>query len=151
MSLSRSLPRAPGVDTLHTPQFGQNSGYAMAPNNTPGRVTASGDAEVSTYLEIAREKAGEGPSDQAAGPRVQPENVVVIDFGSQFSMLIARRVRECSVYCEIVAPDAAWESVEKLKPRGVILSGGPASVYEPDAPLTPNWVFEQDLPVLGIC
>jgi GMP synthase (glutamine-hydrolysing) len=123
----------------------------MAPHKDSGRVTASGDAEVSTYLEIAREKAGEGPSDHVPGPRVQPETVVVIDFGSQFSMLIARRVRECSVYCEIVPPDATWEQVEKLKPRGVILSGGPASVYEPGAPLTPNWVFEQDLPVLGIC
>lgn len=123
----------------------------MAETRSSRRVTASGDAEVSTYLEIAREKAGEGPSDATPPVPVQPETVVVIDFGSQFSMLIARRVRECSVYCEIVAPDATWEQVEKLKPRGVILSGGPASVYEPGAPLTPGWVFEKNLPVLGIC
>jgi GMP synthase (glutamine-hydrolysing) len=123
----------------------------MAETRSSRRVTASGDAEVSTYLEIAREKAGAGPSDAAPPVPVQPETVVVIDFGSQFSMLIARRVRECSVYCEIVPPDATWEQVEKLKPRGVILSGGPASVYEPGAPLTPGWVFEKNLPVLGIC
>jgi GMP synthase (glutamine-hydrolysing) len=123
----------------------------MAESRNAGRVTASGDAEVSTYLEIAREKAGEAPAGGRPAPRVQPETVVVIDFGSQFSMLIARRVRECSVYCEILPPDATWEQVEKLKPRGVILSGGPASVYEPGAPLTPNWVFEKNLPVLGIC
>lgn len=115
------------------------------------RVTASGDAEVSTYLEIAREKAGEGPSGAAPTVPVQPETVVVIDFGSQFSMLIARRIRECSVFCEVIPPDSTWEQVEKLKPRGVILSGGPASVYEHGAPLTPTWVFEKNLPVLGIC
>jgi GMP synthase (glutamine-hydrolysing) len=123
----------------------------MVPQNSSGRVTASGDAEVSTYLEIAREKAGEGPAEGVPPAPVQPETVVVIDFGSQFSMLIARRVRECSVYCEIVPPTATWEQVEKLKPRGVILSGGPASVYEVGAPLTPTWVFEKNLPVLGIC
>ncbi len=115
------------------------------------RVTASGDAEVSTYLEIAREKAGEGPSDAPPTVPVQPETVVVIDFGSQFSMLIARRIRECSVFCEVISPDSTWADVEKLKPRGVILSGGPASVYEHGAPLTPTWVFEKNLPVLGIC
>jgi GMP synthase (glutamine-hydrolysing) len=123
----------------------------MPESRSSRRVTASGDAEVSTYLEIAREKSGEAPSDAVPALPVQPETVVVIDFGSQFSMLIARRVRECSVYCEIVPPDATWEQIEKLKPRGVILSGGPASVYEHGAPLTPNWVFEKNLPVLGIC
>ena len=123
----------------------------MADTRSSGRVTASGDAEVSTYLEIAREKSGEAPSDAVPPAPVQPETVVVIDFGSQFSMLIARRVRECHVYCELVPPDTPWAQIEKLKPRGVILSGGPASVYEVGAPLTPNWVFEKNLPVLGIC
>jgi len=123
----------------------------MAEQQGSRRVTASGDVEVSAYLEIAREKAGEGPSEAAPPAPVQPEAVVVIDFGSQFSMLIARRVRECHVYCELVPPATPWEHIEKLRPRGVILSGGPASVYEIDAPLTPTWVFEQDLPVLGIC
>ncbi len=123
----------------------------MAEPSPSGHVRTSGDVEVSTYLEIARKKSGESPSDATPPVPVQPETVVVIDFGSQFSMLIARRMRECHVYCELVPPDAPWEQVEKLKPRGVILSGGPASVYDIDAPLTPPWVFERGLPVLGIC
>ncbi|MBF8267952.1 MAG: synthase [Dehalococcoidia bacterium] len=79
------------------------------------------------------------------------EAVVVVDFGSQYSRLIARRVRECRVYCEIVPHDAPWERVASLNPRGIILSGGPASVYDVGAPLAPAWVFESRLPVLGIC
>lgn len=115
------------------------------------RFRASGDVEVSTYLERAREKSGEGPAERAPDVASVPEAVVVIDFGSQFSMLIARRIRECRVYCELVPHDAAWETVAKLRPRGVVLSGGPNSVYDLGAPTIPNWVFEQDLPVLGIC
>ena len=115
------------------------------------RVTASGDAEVAAYLEIAREKSGEAPSTQPPLAPLQPEAVVVIDFGSQYSMLIARRIRECRVYCELVPHDAPWSQIEKLHPRGVILSGGPASVYDTDAPRIPAWVFEQNLPILGIC
>ncbi len=118
--------------------------------NPTHRVATSDDLEVSTYLEIAREKIGQ-PSEPAALPRVQREAVVVVDFGSQYSMLIARRVRESSVYCEIVPHDAPWETIAPLNPKGVILSGGPASVYEPGAPLAPSWVFESGLPVLGIC
>ena len=66
-------------------------------------------------------------------------------------MLIARRVRECHVYCELVPHDTPWEQVERLNPRGFILSGGPASVYDEGAPQAPPWVFESGLPVLGIC
>jgi GMP synthase (glutamine-hydrolysing) len=123
----------------------------MAEKQSSRRVSTSGDVEVSTYLEIAREKSGEGPSGAPPVVPVQPEAVIVIDFGSQFSMLIARRVRECRVYCELVPSDTPWEKIEKLRPRGVILSGGPASVYELGAPTIPDWVFEQNLPVLGIC
>jgi GMP synthase (glutamine-hydrolysing) len=123
----------------------------MAEPQSSPRVRASGDVEVSTYLEMAREKRGEEPAEAVPSHPVQPETVVVIDFGSQFSMNIARRIRECRVYCELVPHDASWERVAKLKPRAVVLSGGPSSVYEPGAPLTPAWVFEQKLPVLGIC
>src|SRR5262245_6353295 len=116
-----------------------------------GAVSTSGDVEVSTYLEIAREKSGESPSDATPPVPVQPETAVVSASCSQVSVRMAGRVGECHVYCELVPPDAPWEQVAKLKPRGVILSGGPASVYDTDAPLTPPWVFERGLPVLGIC
>ena len=79
--------------------------------------------------------------------------VVVLDFGSQYSQLITRRVRECGVYCELVPHDAPWSDIEALHPKGVILSGGPASVYAPGAPHLPEWVLDpaRGLPVLGIC
>ncbi|MDA1349172.1 MAG: glutamine-hydrolyzing GMP synthase [Chloroflexi bacterium] len=114
------------------------------------RVAASDDLEVAAYLEIAKEKAGQEA--QADGASLQQrEAIIVVDFGSQYSRLIARRVRESKVYCEIVPHDTPWKAVEHLNPKGVILSGGPASVYEEDAPLAPAWVYDGRLPVLGIC
>jgi GMP synthase (glutamine-hydrolysing) len=120
------------------------------PPTKSNRLAASDDLEVSAYLEIAREKSGQG-SQPGPPPRAQRESVLVIDFGSQYSQLIARRVRESKVYCEIVPHDAPWETVAYLNPRGIILSGGPASVYEDGAPLAPAWVYDSKLPVLGIC
>ena len=114
------------------------------------RLTTSDDLEVAAYLEIARERSGQA-SQPGPPPRAQRESVLVIDFGSQYSQLIARRVRESSVYCEIVPHSAPWESVAHLNPMGIILSGGPASVYEDGAPLAPAWVYDSRLPVLGIC
>ena len=114
------------------------------------RVATSDDVEVSTYLEIAKEKRGQQPLPQEAH-EAQGEAIVIIDFGSQYSRLIARRVRECHVYCEIVPHTASWEDVSGLNPKGVILSGGPASVYEQDAPMAPTWVYERGLSVLGLC
>jgi len=116
------------------------------------RVTTSGDIEVSTYLEIAKEIAGEQPApSEEAIPEAEREAIIVIDFGSQYSMLIARRVRECQVYCELVPPDTPWERIASLNPKGFILSGGPASVNEPGAPLAPAYIYESHLPILGIC
>ena len=90
--------------------------------------------------------------DNAESHIVTDEGIVVIDFGSQYSHLIARRVRELHVYSELVSPSSTWEMVTKrLTPRGIILSGGPSSVYEDDAPTIPEWVFESNLPILGIC
>ncbi len=80
-----------------------------------------------------------------------PEAVAILDFGSQYSQLIARRVREAHVYCELFPYNAPAEQVLALQPRGFILSGGPSSVYEPDAPALPGYVLESKLPVLGIC
>ena len=81
----------------------------------------------------------------------QPDAIIVVDFGSQYTHLIARRVRELSVYSEIIQVSATWESVQHLNPRGIILSGGPASVYDADAPTIPDWIMDCGLPVLGIC
>ncbi|MFB3094074.1 MAG: glutamine-hydrolyzing GMP synthase, partial [Dehalococcoidia bacterium] len=102
-------------------------------------------------MEIAREREGQQPREGEPPAPAQPETVVILDFGSQYSMLIARRVRDCHVYCELVPFDTPWEQVQKLNPRGFILSGGPASVYDEGAPLAPNYVFDSGLPVLGIC
>ena len=116
------------------------------------RVATSDDVEVSTYLEIAKKKGGEQPIPQKApAPGGEREAVVIFDFGSQYSMLIARRIRECQVYCEIVPYDTPWKNIAHLNPKGFILSGGPASVYEPGGPLAPSYVYESGVPVLGIC
>ena len=116
------------------------------------RVSTSDDVEVSTYLEIAKEmqgaQAAPKPEEIPHGAR---EAVAIIDFGSQYSHLIARRVRECNVYCELFHYDTPLEKIMSIHPRGFILSGGPASVYEKDAPLTPVGIYESHLPVLGIC
>jgi GMP synthase (glutamine-hydrolysing) len=79
------------------------------------------------------------------------EAIVVLDFGSQYTQLIARRVRELGIYSEILPSDAPWADVAALGPRGLILSGGPSSVYEPGAPQLSRAVLESGLPVLGIC
>ncbi len=116
------------------------------------RVSVSDDVEVSTYLEIAKELHGEQPTFEPKPlPPGERESIIVIDFGSQYSMLIARRIRECHVYCEIVPYDTPWERIASLNPRGFILSGGPASVYAPGAPLAPTYIYERHLPVMGIC
>jgi len=79
------------------------------------------------------------------------DSVVVLDFGSQFAQLIVRRAREANVYSELLPHDVSWDEVQRLHPRGIILSGGPASVYERGAPQLPDWVLASGLPVLGIC
>ncbi len=124
------------------------------------RVTTTGDIEVSTYLEIAKGMGGaqpasvaeaEGADERAGGGAGERETIVVIDFGSQYSLLITRRIRECQVYAVLVDHDTPWEKIESLNPKGFILSGGPASVYEQGAPQAAPWVYESGLPVMGIC
>ncbi|MFN2437205.1 MAG: GMP synthase (glutamine-hydrolyzing), partial [Desulfotignum sp.] len=77
--------------------------------------------------------------------------IVVIDFGSQFNQLIARRVREHNVYCQVEPADISIDRIRALNPKGIILSGGPASIYEPDSPAIDKTLFDLGLPVLGIC
>ena len=79
------------------------------------------------------------------------QTMVILDFGSQYSQLIARRVRELNVYCELLPHDVDFATVEALNPVGYILSGGPASVYDVDAPKLPRYLAQTQLPVLGIC
>jgi GMP synthase (glutamine-hydrolysing) len=123
----------------------------MAQNPTDDssrRVSTSDDIEVGTYLEIAqadRTTGGNPPIDE------RMKTIVIIDFGSQYSRLIARRIREANTYCEIVSHDAGREILDEQDVIGVILSGGPNSVYEDDAPMAPTWVYEAGVPVLGIC
>jgi len=79
------------------------------------------------------------------------DKILIVDFGSQVTQLIARRVREEKVYCEIVPYQKAAEAFAAMKPKGVILSGGPASVLDKDAPLAPMSIYRAGVPVLGIC
>ncbi|MFO1460840.1 MAG: glutamine-hydrolyzing GMP synthase [Verrucomicrobiota bacterium] len=79
------------------------------------------------------------------------EQIVILDFGSQYTQVIARRIRECSVYSTILRYDTPASEIAKLNPKGIILSGGPSSVYAPDAPLPDKAIFKLDVPILGIC
>jgi GMP synthase (glutamine-hydrolysing) len=81
----------------------------------------------------------------------QRETIVILDFGSQYSQLIARRVRELEVYCELMPYRTPPDEITRLNPVGYILSGGPAGVYAPDAPRLPDFVLTTEKPVLGIC
>jgi len=77
--------------------------------------------------------------------------ILIIDFGSQYNQLIARRIRELHVYCQIEPPGISAEEVKALKPEGIILSGGPASIYEKNSPKADRGIFDLGIPVLGIC
>lgn len=82
---------------------------------------------------------------------IHADRILILDFGSQYTQLIARRVREAGVFCELYAWDISDEDVKNFKPKGIILSGGPESTTGNDAPVAPQAVFELGVPVLGIC
>ena len=82
---------------------------------------------------------------------MEKEMVIVLDFGGQYNQLIARRVRECNVYCEVLPYYTSLERIKEIAPKGIIFTGGPASVYEPDAPSCDQAIFSLGIPVLGIC
>jgi GMP synthase (glutamine-hydrolysing) len=117
--------------------------------NAGHRVLAPDDAEVEAYLETAL-KAPPPTRDDADRP-VEPDTVVVLDFGSQFAQLIARRVRELNVYSELLPHDTPWAEIERRRPKAIILSGGPNSVYDAGAPKPDPAIWRGDIPVLGIC
>ncbi len=111
-----------------------------------GTADATGPDVARTSL-AGRDAAGPG----LAGPGVKADEVVVLDFGSQYSQLIARRVRELNVYSELLPFDTPWSEIAARKPKGVILSGGPASVYEDGSPHPDPAIWASGVPLLGIC
>jgi len=117
-------------------------------DGTSRRVSTSDDIEVGTYLEIAQADRTTGVNPPVD---IKTKAIIIIDFGAQYSRLIARRVRESNTYCEIIPYDAGSEILNEQDVIGVILSGGPNSVYEDGAPMAPAWVFNAGVPILGIC
>ncbi|MGC8787921.1 MAG: glutamine amidotransferase-related protein, partial [Anaerolineae bacterium] len=97
---------------------------------------------------MAEELHVTGPS---VGQVSLDEAVAILDFGSQYSQLIARRVRECNVYCQIFRHDEEPAVIQRLAPAGFVLSGGPSSVYDHAAPRLPAYLLETGKPILGIC
>jgi GMP synthase (glutamine-hydrolysing) len=116
--------------------------------NAGHRVLAPDDAEVEAYLEQALHAP---PPQRPAAIPAEPDTIVILDFGSQFAQLIARRVRELNVYSELLPHDTPWAEIERRKPKAIILSGGPSSVYDVDAPKADPAIWSGGVPVLGIC
>ncbi|HET7472074.1 MAG TPA: glutamine-hydrolyzing GMP synthase, partial [Candidatus Limnocylindrales bacterium] len=121
------------------------------PANAGHRVLAPDDAEVEAYLETALNAPAPTRSADARPTVAEPDGVVVLDFGSQFAQLIARRVRELNVYSELIPHDTPWAEIERRRPKAIILSGGPNSVYDDEAPKPDPAVWSGAIPVLGIC
>jgi GMP synthase (glutamine-hydrolysing) len=142
-------PTGQGADrTVEDPRDRGKTVHGEAAN-AGHRVLAPDDAEVEAYLETAL-KAPAATRDGDDRP-VEPDTVVVLDFGSQFAQLIARRVRELNVYSELLPHDTPWAEIERRRPKAIILSGGPNSVYDADAPKPDPAIWRGDIPVLGIC
>ena len=79
------------------------------------------------------------------------EKIIVIDFDGQYNQLVARRVRECGVYCEIYSYKTPLDEIRSMNPKGIILTGGPDSVYEDGAPSCSDELFKMGIPILGLC
>ena len=82
---------------------------------------------------------------------MEKDLIIVLDFGGQYNQLIARRVRECSVYCEVHPYTISLEELKAKNPKGIILTGGPNSVFDPASPHYDPALFDQGIPILGIC
>ncbi len=119
--------------------------------NAGHRVLAPDDAEVEAYLETALNAPAPTRSASDRLDTGEPDSVVILDFGSQFAQLIARRVRELHVYSELIPHDTPWAEIERRHPKAIILSGGPMSVYDEGAPKPDPGIWSGRIPVLGIC
>ncbi len=139
-------PVSPTEHERHSAQRGRTVHGEAA--NAGHRVLAPDDAEVEAYLEQALHAA---PPERPDAALEQPDTVVVLDFGSQFAQLIARRVRELNVYSELLPHDTPMAELERRGAKAVILSGGPSSVYDSDAPRADPAIWSGRIPVLGIC
>ena len=148
-----ATPDASGVDE---PKRQRGKTVHGEEANAGHRVLTSDDAEVEAYLEVALdapapERPPEDDRPTISRPPEPPDSVVVLDFGSQFAQLIARRVRELDVYAELLPFDTPLEELERREVKGVILSGGPMSVYDEGAPRPDPAIWSGRIPVLGIC
>ncbi len=119
--------------------------------NAGHRVLAPDDAEVEAYLETALNAPAPERTAADERPATASGTVAILDFGSQFAQLIARRVRELNVYSELLPHDTSLEELERRGVRAIILSGGPNSVYDDDAPRPDPAIWTGRIPVLGIC
>jgi GMP synthase (glutamine-hydrolysing) len=124
---------------------GPEAGVDVRPQeDLPARPLAPGDPELPAEPAVSELT----PVDRSVAAR---EEVLVLDFGGQYSQLIARRIRECGVFCELLAHDAGLERIRERRPGALVLSGGPASVYSEGAPELRRELLELEIPVLGIC
>ena len=112
--------------------------------NEIDRIRTSGDNEVAAYLEVASSKEVDPVHLDVPN---SPETIIVIDYGSQYSMLITRRIRESNIYSELVPWDIDFKQISHLNIKGFILSGGPDSVASAGAPTLPDFVINSKLPV----
>ncbi|MBA2719568.1 MAG: glutamine-hydrolyzing GMP synthase [Chloroflexi bacterium] len=142
-------PGAPADPAPDRPQRGKTVHGEQA--NAGHRVLAPDDAEVEAYLETALNAAAPTRSADDRPDAAEPDSVIVLDFGSQFAQLIARRVRELNVYSELIPHDTPWAEIERRNPKAIILSGGPMSVYDEGAPKPDGAIWSGRIPVLGIC
>jgi GMP synthase (glutamine-hydrolysing) len=140
-------PNSDAQDAPDAPERGRTVHGEAA--NAGHRVLAPDDAEVEAYLE----QALHAPPPLRVEPEAaeQPDTVAILDFGSQFAQLIARRVRELNVYSELLPHDTSMAELERRGVKAVILSGGPSSVYDDDAPRADPALWSGRIPVLGIC
>jgi GMP synthase (glutamine-hydrolysing) len=142
---------APTSAPEHAPDPERGKTVHGEPANAGHRVLAPDDAEVEAYLETALNAPAPPRSPDDRPDAAEPDSVIVLDFGSQFAQLIARRVRELNVYSELLPHDTPWEEIERRRPKAIILSGGPMSVYDDGAPKPDAGVWSGKFPVLGIC